>query len=154
MTTTFIENIVLYHQEIKTSLFVSGFTLGSFLFSMKSVIIKTMKEEIYDKDDYKKDIEELKDIGGKEGYYDSLQRFSNLLFWAISLSFVSALSNITLAFLGNIWTTSLCLFVTIVAWGSIGKTLYHFQKNWAKVFEYAENKANEKYRQKKGSDSK
>lgn len=136
-----IDAIVQYHQSIKGSLFVTGFTLGSFLFSMKSVIVKTMKEEIYDQEDYQNDIDELDDIGVKSKYYGTLEKFSDLIFWAIALSFLSAITNITLGFFSNIWTASICLVSTFSAWFYIGKALYHFQSNWSKVFEYAENKA-------------
>ncbi len=142
----FLDAIVTYHQTIKTSLFISGFTLGSFLFSMKSVIIKTMKEEVYDQDDYKKDIESLKGIGEDIGYYDSLRNFSNLLFWSISLSFLSAIVNLTLGYFKLHCSTITCIVITLVSWVVVGRALYFFQSNWSKVFEYAENKAIEKAR--------
>jgi hypothetical protein len=152
--TDLMSEIISYHQSIKSSLFISGFTLGSFLFSMKSVIIKTMKEEIYDQADYKNDVDTSNKLLKKTGYYDSLKNFSNLLFWAISLSFVSAIINITLGYFKTSWTTMLCIIVTLVAWVIIGRALYYFQSNWSKVFEYAENKAVEEKRLKKKEGSK
>lgn len=52
----FWELIVQYHTDIRTSLFVSGVTIGSFLFTMKSTIIKTLKDDIFDTDEYQKDL--------------------------------------------------------------------------------------------------
>jgi len=137
----FTKIITEYHQEIKGSLFVTGFTLGSFLFSMKSLIIKTMKEEIYDQEDYQKDIDDIRDTGEKITYYESLQDFSTLLYRSITFCFVSAILNISLGIIDTFVAATICLIFTLIAWFYIGKSLYFFQSNWAKVFEYAENKA-------------
>lgn len=59
--------IVKYHQEFRTALFISGFTMGSFLFSMKSVIIKTMKEDYYDLSQYQDAVKQRRQKGQKIG---------------------------------------------------------------------------------------
>ena len=113
------ELVVQYHSDIRTSLFISGVTIGSFLFTMKSTIIKTLKDDIFDTEEYQKDLVQ-KIVHSKKGkapkYYGSLSKFSSVLFWAITLSFISSLSQITLGFIDNAIVRTGCLLIALISW--------------------------------------
>ncbi len=130
--------IVDYYQEFRTALFISGFTLGAFLFSMKSVIMKTMKEDYYDRDEYQSNIKQRRSIGQNIGYYSQLKNFSKLLIAAICISFLSALSQITLGYIEIKAVIYFCLSLAVVSWLLVGVAIYYVSVNWAKALDMAE----------------
>lgn len=153
----FTQWVVCYHVDTRNALFISGFTLGTFLFSMKSVIIKTLKEEIYDKVEYHEDIDSLKSHKYEIAYYGSLTSFSNLLFHAIALSFASAISQFTLGFIEHWFTSILCLLIAVASWVVLGFALFQVRAKWNDVFTHAEvvaEKASQKRRSKREKRSK
>ncbi|MFT4850451.1 MAG: hypothetical protein ACI83B_003008 [Sediminicola sp.] len=143
-----IHPIVIYHQTFISALFISGFTIGSFLFSMKSVIIKTLKEDVYDNDEYQDKICQKIALGSKEGFYDSLQRFSDLLLKAIVFSFISAMFQITLGYVQHPVTSIICFLIAGFSWIYLARAIYHVQDNWRKSIEYSESMAKEKLAKK------
>ena len=130
--------IIDYYQEFRTALFISGFTLGAFLFSMKSVIMKTMKEDYYDREEYQDNIKQRRSIGQKIGYYSQLKNFSKLLISAICISFLSALSQITLGYIELKPVIYFCLSLAVVSWLLVGVAIYFVSVNWAKALDMAE----------------
>lgn len=135
------EAIIAYHEKLIVPLFISGFTIGSFLFSMKSTIIKTLKEEVYDTDRHQDLINQKLALNQKKGYFEALQAFSSLLMTAIKLSFISSIFQITIGYLGSIYTSLFCLVIAFISWIFLGKALFQVQSNWNKAFAYAEFKA-------------
>lgn len=131
--------IIDYYQEFRTALFVSGFTLGAFLFSMKSVIMKTMKEDYYDKNEYQDNIRQRRSIGQNIGYYSQLKNFSKLLISAICISFLSALSQITLGYIELRAVIYFCLLLAVISWVLVGIAIYFVSVNWAKALDMAED---------------
>lgn len=138
MIDTLGAEVIAYHSKYITSLFVTGFTVGSFLFSMKAVIVKTLKEEVYDHDLYQDEI--CQKIAMKEsvGFYDNLSNFSTLLMKAISWSFISAICQITLGFFGGLIVSVICLTVAVISWYYLGNAIYRVHKNWSSALIYAE----------------
>jgi hypothetical protein len=135
-----VQLIVEYHTKLIPSLFISGFTIGSFLFTLKSVIIKTMKDDVYDSDEYQEVICQRISLGEEIGFYDSLKRFSNLIMKAIYFSFLSASLQITIGFFENIYTTIICMFAAGISWFFLIKSVYIVQQNWQKAFQYSEDR--------------
>ena len=133
-----------YYQEVRTALFITGFTLGTFLFSMKSVIVKTMKDEYYDNDDYQETIRQRRKLGDNIGYYSNLKNFSSLLVWSIWFAFIGALSQITIGFIENIFAMSFAILIVIVSWILVGVSIYYVSKNWSMFLEFAENQTKDK----------
>lgn len=130
--------IIDYYQEFRTALFISGFTLGAFLFSMKSVIMKTMKEDYYDKNEYQDNIKQRRSIGQNIGYYSQLKNFSKLLISAICVSFLSALSQITLGYIEVKAVIYFCLSLALLSWVLVGIAIYYVSINWGKALDMAE----------------
>lgn len=135
------EQIVQYHTDIRTSLFVSGVTIGSFLFTMKSTIIKTLKDDIFDTEEYKKDLVQ-KIVHSKKAkapkYYGSLSKFSSVLFWAITLSFISSLSQITVGFIDNSIVRTGCLLIALASWALLAYAVFLVRANWSIAITFQE----------------
>ena len=142
----FLCNLIAYHQKFMPALFATGFTVGSFLFSMKSVIVRTLKEDVYDHEIYQKKVCEKIAVNENIGFYDSLSNFSNLLVKAIVLSFVSALFQISFGFFETWWASIACLSIAILSWCYLGKAIYEVHANWQDALEYADLTAKEKYK--------
>ena len=73
-------DIVKYHEEFRTVLFLSSLTLGTFLFTMKAFIIQTIKKEIYDHKKYHERVLNKAQLEKKPPvYYKELRLLSRLI---------------------------------------------------------------------------
>lgn len=133
--------LIEYYQEFRTALFITGFTLGAFLFSMKAMIIKAVKEDYYDKIEYQLQIKELRLRGHEGGYYTNLSNFSQLLIRSIWVSFGSSLLQITLGYWSNVYAVLTCLTVAAYSWCLVGKSIFHVSENWKSLISLAEDTA-------------
>lgn len=136
-----LNDLVVYHKEFRTALFVSGFTIGSFLFSMKTFILKTMRDDFYDNEDYQIKIRQRRNLGQDVGFYDPLRNLSKLLLASIALSFFSALSQISIGYLSNHIAVILCLSLALLSWIFVGTSIYYVGENWSRALELAEDRA-------------
>lgn len=112
-----LPEIVQYYQDFKAAIFTSSLTLGTFLFTMKTFIVQTMKKEIYDNPEYQKDIlarirEGMKD----EKVYGQLKNFKRLIFWTIIIAFINALLQLTLGYFETVTVTVICFTMTGISW--------------------------------------
>lgn len=142
-------NIVEYHTEIRTALFLSSVTLGTFIFTMKSFIIQTMKKEVYDNESYIQEKLPLKETGDINGIYDQLKLLAGLLKWAIWLSFASAAMHITIGFIGSKWSSSICIIATILSWIVVATSVYFVSENLKLMINYSEEKVEREEIEKK-----
>jgi len=85
-----------YAKNLRGHLFAAFLALGGFLLSLKTFIVVTMKENVYDTDKYKKNFEDKVKINPDLKLYKPLQELSDFLFYAILASIVSALLQMTL----------------------------------------------------------
>ncbi|MDO6446627.1 hypothetical protein Q4493_12655 [Colwellia sp. 1_MG-2023] len=129
------------------ALFATGFTIGSFLFSMKSVIIRTLKEDVYDHEIYQNKVCQKIAANENIGFYDNLSNFSNLLMKAISWSFISAISQISFGFFESWWASIICLLAAIISWCYLGKAIYEVHANWQDALDYADKTARSKHKE-------
>lgn len=136
--------IVSYHEEIRSALFLSSVTLGTFIFTMKTFIIQTMKKEVYDNDRYQKKKKNIDEIGFTNSNYEPLKRLTWLLKWSIWLSLLSALSQITIGFSENTILSVICLILAASAWAIVGISVYFVSDNLSKMITNAEEELEEK----------
>ncbi|MBN1006288.1 hypothetical protein [Amphritea pacifica] len=136
-----LDSLVTYHQEFRTALFVSGFTIGSFLFSMKTFILKTMRDDYYDNPEYQRKIAQRRRLGQEVKYYGPLKNFSRLFMSAIVLSFLSALSQISIGYVDDYRYVGFCLMLAFASWVLVAIAIYYVGINWSKALDLAENKA-------------
>lgn len=132
-----------YYASIRVALFISGFTVGSFLFSMKSLIVGTMKSNCYDTERHKDKVRQRRKLGDSIGYYSSLRNFSILLSVSIAISILSALAQITLGFIETKLTIVICLGAALFSWILLAIVLWLVSANWLRVLDYAESDARE-----------
>lgn len=95
------EFLSFYTANLRNPLFSSFLTLGGFLFSLKTFIIVKMKENVYENEMYKKRIDELRTINPAISQYGPLKRLSDLLFWTVLFSILSALINFSVGFINH-----------------------------------------------------
>jgi len=140
-----LPKMVVYHHEFRTALFLSSLTLSTFLFTMKSFIIQTMKSDVYDKDHYQNAIAERNQHGEKKGFYSSLVNFSSFMTLAISMGIFNAFLQITLGYFDSEILVWVCLSSTIISWGIVAWVLYLVSTNMTSMLAIAEDLAVEKY---------
>lgn len=133
--------LVIYHQEFRTALFVSGFTIGTFLFSMKTFILKTMKDDFYDNEEYQRKVRQRRSLGQEVGFYSPLKNFSRLLLLSIVLSFLSALAQISVGYISDYRAVIICLILAVISWILVGISIYYVGENWSRALDLAEDKA-------------
>lgn len=132
-------DIVAYHEEFRTSLFTSSLTLGTFLFTMKTFIIQTIKKEIYDHKSYKERVENIAKLSGKPPqYYKQLKRLSRLIFYAITLALFNALAQISLGYVGHTITAYICLGTSFISWLVFALVLMQVGNNMKDMLDFAE----------------
>lgn len=141
---TEISQIILYHREFRTALFLSSLTLGTFLFTMKTFIIQTMKKEVYDTIDYQDVIRYRRTQGQDITYYGSLRNFSRLILAAIITAILSALAQITLGYFETEAIAWICMISAGTSWLLVALVLFHVSANLSKMLDYAERVAVDK----------
>lgn len=127
-----------YYEEIRTALFLSGMTLGTFIFTMKSFMIQIMKKEVYDKKSYQEKIKQFKSTGKDIECYKPLKQLSRSLLAAITLSFLSASLHITIGLSDNTSMIALCLGITVISWISVGTAITLVSLNLRKMINISE----------------
>ncbi len=117
MPNSALPDIVQYYQDFKAAIFTSSLTLGTFLFTMKTFIVQTMKREVYDNKEYQKDIlARIREGMKKERVYGPLKNFKRLIFWTIIVAFINALLQLTLGYFKSVPATIICFSVTALSW--------------------------------------
>ena len=142
-----IADMITYHKEVRTALFISGFTIGSFLFSMKTFILKTMKDDYYDNEEYQRKIRQRRGLGQNVGFYSPLKNFSRLLMSSIVLSFLSAIAQISIGYSSDPRAIAFCLMLAFTSWILVALSIYYVGVNWSKALDLAEDKAKDNERE-------
>jgi formate hydrogenlyase subunit 4 len=116
MTEELANIIIKYHSDWRVGLFTASITLASFLFTMKSFVIQTIKEKIYDKKSYKDKVKQRRDSESvpKTEYYGALKRLSFLLKWTILIALINAIFQLTLSYFSSPWFAVICLVTSAV----------------------------------------
>jgi len=135
--------LIDWHIEFRSALFLSSVTLGTFLFTMKSFIIQTMKKEVYDNKQYQKVISKRRAENSKEEFYKPLKNLARLIFWSIILAFLSAFSQVSLGYIEKFNSVVICLLIAIVSWVVVIVTLFLVSTNLTQMISIAESEAQE-----------
>lgn len=139
-----INMIWFYEDKLRGALFGGFLTLAGFLFSLKTFIVIKMKENVYDHDFYEKLVNERKVHNEKITRYGPLKNLSDLLFWSVLLSFVSAIFQFSLGLLGNLWAVYACLWISIFTVITFFISLFAMQTNLNTWFEHLEKAEKQK----------
>lgn len=106
--------IVDFHAKWSVGLFTSSIMLASFLFTMKSFVIQTVKENIYDTDYHKNKVRQRRKSGAKTEYYGGLKRLARLLKWTIFLALGNSIMQLSLSGFESPWLSLFSLFVSCI----------------------------------------
>ncbi|MCA2019089.1 hypothetical protein LDJ79_23475 [Vibrio tritonius] len=106
--------ILSYQSKWSVGLFTSSITLASFLFTMKSFVIQTVKDKIYDTESYKDKIKQRRASGSNIEYYGGLKRLAFLLRWTILLALINAMFQLFLTIFHCVWLAILCLTTSAI----------------------------------------
>ena len=139
-------DIIEYHAEFRTALFLSSLTLGTFLFTMKSFIVQTIKKEIYDHPRHQEKARELASHTKSEPiYYKGLENLSRLIFWSIAAALSNAFIQISLGYFKCTTSAIICLLTSILSWCLVAFVLFQVGKNMQAMIGYAEEDASAKF---------
>jgi hypothetical protein len=131
---------VYFADNIRGHIFAGFLALGGFLLSLKTFIVVTMKDKVYDTDGYSKLWQERFELDSSIGTkYAPLSELSDLLYYAIAFSIAAAVAQMTLGLFNNIFATALALYLAAVATILLIKSLTALKKNLERLFEIIEH---------------
>ncbi|MFT4257477.1 MAG: hypothetical protein QM599_11030 [Pseudoxanthomonas sp.] len=127
-----------YAKNLRGSLFTGFLTLGGFLMSLKAFIVVNMKKEVFDSDAYKKAWAEVKASGTKpyETKFQPLRDLSNVIFLAVAFCISSAVTQLTIGLLPNLFSGLFALTLACIAIGFVLRTLWLIKRNLKVLFDY------------------
>ncbi|MDN3485295.1 MULTISPECIES: hypothetical protein [unclassified Pseudoalteromonas] len=133
--------ILAYQSKWSVGLFTASITLASFLFTMKSFVIQTVKDKIYDTDSYKKKINQRRASGANIEYYGALKRLALLLRWTILIALINAMFQLILTIFNCVWLALLCLLTSVITGFLFFYVVWVVSENIRDLIAQAEQKA-------------
>lgn len=109
--------LTFFQDKMCQPLFAGLLTTAAFLFSLKTFIIVTMKQNVYGTTEYEKGWREKLAIDPAIKRYQPLRNFALLLFLSVLTSLVSAVAQFTLGLVPNPIAAVVCL--SLAAWSII-----------------------------------
>ncbi|GEA61030.1 hypothetical protein VCO01S_22230 [Vibrio comitans NBRC 102076] len=133
--------ILEYHSKWSVGIFTSSLTLASFLFTMKSFVIQTVKDKIYDSPSYRDKVKQRREAGSRVEYYGGLKRLSFLLKWTILVALINSMLQLCLSPFNNVWLAIICLFTSVITGFLFFSVVWIVSENMKDLIEQAEQKA-------------
>lgn len=116
--------------------------MGTFLFTMKSFVIQTMKRDLYDKEEYQQAVAQRRREGKKgETYYGQLDSLRSLMLWAIIVAFVNAGIQVAAGDTSQVWVVQVCFLVTTLSWLLVLASLFVVSHNLKEMIAISEKLA-------------
>jgi|GEM_PF-2809518 len=134
-------SILEYHSKWSVGIFTSSITLASFLFTMKSFVIQTVKDKIYDTPSYREKVKQRRESGSNVEYYGGLKRLSFLLKWTILIALTNSMFQLCLSPFKNVWLAIICLVTSIITGLLFFSVVWIVSENMRDLIEQAEQKA-------------
>ena len=136
---------VFYSDNIRGHVFAGFLALGGFLMSLKTFIIVTMKENLYENERYRAKWEDAKRNDPKTpSLYYPLRQLSDLLYYSIFSSIVAAALQMTIGLINHWVAAAICIYSAIIALLFLIDALLIIKKNLNIWFEYLEDEGNKK----------
>lgn len=133
--------VIEYHDKWSVALFSTSITLASFIFTMKSFVIQTVKKNVYDTEQHKSLVKKRRFSGANTDYYGGLRRLSNLLKWTIILAVFNSVCQLTLSILNNFYASAFCIVISLALAALFSYVVYYVSLNITEMINLAENKA-------------
>lgn len=140
-----VGDLICYYQDLRSAFITSSVTMGTFLFTMKSFVIQTMKRDLYDKDEYQQAIAQRRGEGKKsETYYGQLNRLRSLMLSAIVVAFINAGVQVIFGDTNQLWIVQACFLVTGFSWILVLASLFVVSHNLKEMIAISERLAQKK----------
>lgn len=122
------------------SLFTASITVGTFVFTMKSFIIQTMKKEVYEKKLYRKFYTQTSNFNktGKDGIYAPLRKLSRALTICISMALTNAFILISGASSLHPASAWIAFIFNILTWSALAFSVWIVTENIKKMLDFSE----------------
>lgn len=127
-----------YEKNIRGHLFAGFLALGGFLLSLKTFIVVNMKENVYDNKKYQENWKKQKKLDENMKLYEPLKELSDLLFYAILASIVSAIMQMSLGLYSHWFASVVCIWSAIYAASLLISSLVLIKQNLDIWFSYLE----------------
>lgn len=128
-----------YAANLRPSLFGGFLTVSAFLFSLKTFIVISMKDNVYGTDEYGDLFADKKRVDPTLKRYAPLSNLSDLLFASIFVSLLAALSQFTFGLFDLYLFVLLCLGLALWAIAMIFVSLFFMQENLKVWFSLLDN---------------
>lgn len=133
--------VCFYIDKLREPLFSGLLTIGGFLFSLKTFIITIMKKEVYDTDEYNKRLEKLKKFDNGVKKYDNLKNLSDMLFYIVFVSIVTASFQFTVGLIEHLVATLTCLFLALYNMYLLLKGAVSMKENLDFLYDFDDEKS-------------
>jgi len=121
---------------LREPLFVGLLTVAAFLFSLKTFIIVTMKENVYGTASYEKKWKELLAVNSKLKRYQALENFAALLFFSVLVSLVAAVLQFTLGLVDEVYAALFSIGFAVWSIAMIFVSVFHLHVNLRSWFSF------------------
>ncbi|QSX37620.1 hypothetical protein [Shewanella sedimentimangrovi] len=129
-----------YSENIRGHIFAGFLALGGFLLSLKTFIVVNMKENLYDNPKYQDLWRRKNKIDPNLLLYAPLKELSDILFYAISASIFSAITQMTIGLYETWYAALFSIFTCIVATLLLLESLRLIKNNLDSWFEHIESR--------------
>tara|TARA_Y100000780_G_C13659852_1_gene408113 strand:+ start:1200 stop:1613 length:414 start_codon:yes stop_codon:yes gene_type:complete len=123
-----------YALHLRGHFFAGYISLGAFLLTLKTFIIIGMKSYVYDDEKYIKLYKERLESEGESDeelkrIYVPLRQLSNVIYYAIVVSLLTAVAQVSLGLIDSILTTFICLWLVVFSTLLLFKCLRLIKQN-------------------------
>lgn len=128
-----------YADNIRGHLFAGFLALGGFLLSLKTFIVVTMKENVYDDKKYIENWKEKKKFDPNLKLYAPLKQLSDFLYYAIFASILSAIMQMSLGLFEHWFASAIAVWSSIYATLLLAWCLFLIKRNLDTWFTYLDD---------------
>lgn len=107
--------IKFYEENLRGNLFAGFLTVGGFLLSLKTFILIKLKENVYDRPQYKKRYEDMKKLDASLQVYSPLRNLSDFLFWSVLATIGAAIAQLSIGLIGIQWFVYAAIWISVFA---------------------------------------
>jgi hypothetical protein len=125
----------VYQTKLQVPIFAGCLTIGSFLLTLKTLILLRLKEGLYDRPEYERIFRNQLALDEKLVYYGPLSRLGDALILSVFLAMTCAVCQLSLGFVRSIYTVSACLGLAISTIGLVLFCWCQIRQNLKRWFE-------------------
>ncbi|MFP4672007.1 MAG: hypothetical protein ACLFMR_05510 [Desulfohalobiaceae bacterium] len=101
-----------YEKNVRPYLFFGFLTIGSFLLSLKTSILLTLKEKLFDSEEYKNRFKLTQQLDPRKKRYQPVEELGNLLLYSVAFALLTSIMHFTLGFIPSDIIASICISVS------------------------------------------